>query len=352
MQTGSTVQELAAELARQQAAKVDLIADTRRVVMKVEDTGELNIEAMSDGRSHKFGIDHQAHRQIGSRLKIPAIYYDRMRKEDPELLATNVNNWFTDQPEERMLRALDDNLRAFLSNRYQRIDHLDVLTKALPILENLGGEYVVKSSQVTPNRMYLQIVTPMTRAEIKVGDEVEAGFILGNSETGMGSLFVEQLVWRLICKNGMRRGHSLRKHHVGQRQDEGLLEILSDTSLRLEDAALVSKLGDVMAHAVTHEALEAAIAGMREATERPIEGSVVKAAEVLTQKVGLTEGEGEQMLQLLIQGGDLSQYGAANAVTALAHSSESYDRAFELEGLGGQVIDLSKTDWQQVAQAA
>ena len=104
----------------------------------------------------------------------------------------------------------------------------------------------------------------------KVGDEVQAGFIIGNSEVGAGSVFVEQLVWRLICLNGMRRGQSLRK-----------------------------------------------------------------------------------MLQHLIAGGDLSQYGAAaNAVTRLAHDAESYDRAFELEGLGGQVIDLAANDWQQVAQAA
>lgn len=352
MQTGCTIQELAAELSRQQAAKVDLIVDTRRAAMTVDDDGELGITAQSDGRNFKFGIDKQAHRQIASRLQIPAKYYDRMKTEDPELLATNVNNWFTDQPEERMLRALDDTVRAFLSNRYQRIDHLDLLKRSLPILESLEGDYIVKSSQVTQSRMYIQIVTPMTRAEIKVGDEVEAGFILGNSETGMGSVFVEQLVWRLICLNGMRRGHSLRKHHVGQRQDEGLLGILSDESLRLEDKALTSKLGDVMAHAVTHEALETAIAGMREATERPIEGNVVKAAEVLVQKVGLTDGEGDKMLQHLIAGGDLTQYGAANAVTRLAHDSESYDRAFELEGLGGQVIDLSSNDWQQVAQAA
>jgi hypothetical protein len=34
-----------------------------------------------------------AHRQIGTHLKIPAAYYDRMLDVNPALLAQNVNSW-------------------------------------------------------------------------------------------------------------------------------------------------------------------------------------------------------------------------------------------------------------------
>lgn len=64
--------------------------------------------------------DH-AHGQIAQRLDIPAKYYNRMRSEAPALLAANVNNWFQEQPERRMIRTLDGKARAFLSDRYRRV---------------------------------------------------------------------------------------------------------------------------------------------------------------------------------------------------------------------------------------
>ena len=40
-----------------------------------------------------------------------------------------------------------------------------------------------------------------------------------------------------------------------------------------------------------------------------------------------------------------------NAVTRTAEDVESYDRASELEALGGAVVDLHARDWQQIATA-
>ena len=59
-----------------------------------------------------LGVGEIAHRQIGSALGIPAKYYDKMRAENPELLAQNVNSWFTMTPQKRMVRTLDGNARA------------------------------------------------------------------------------------------------------------------------------------------------------------------------------------------------------------------------------------------------
>jgi hypothetical protein len=41
-----------------------------------------------------------------------------------------------------------------------------------------------------------------------------------------------------------------------------------------------------------------------------------------------------------------------NAVTNLANDTESYDRATELEFLGGQVLDLNPSQWERIAVAA
>ena len=41
-----------------------------------------------------------------------------------------------------------------------------------------------------------------------------------------------------------------------------------------------------------------------------------------------------------------------NAVTNLANDTDSYDRASELELLGGRILDLPANQWHEVAIAA
>ena len=48
----------------------------------------------------------------------------------------------------------------------------------------------------------------------------------------------------------------------------------------------------------------------------------------------------------------MTRYGLQWAVTRLAGETNDYDRATELERLGGQVIELPKTDWQRIIEEA
>jgi hypothetical protein len=40
------------------------------------------------------------------------------------------------------------------------------------------------------------------------------------------------------------------------------------------------------------------------------------------------------------------------AVTRLAQDAENYDRASDLERLGGRIIELPRSEWRQLAEAA
>ena len=64
--------------------------------------------------------------------------YQRMRDQAPELLAANVNEWFQQKPERRMVRTLDGQMRAFLSDRYRRLDNFDLALAVLPVLKEMG----------------------------------------------------------------------------------------------------------------------------------------------------------------------------------------------------------------------
>ncbi|HEY9782088.1 MAG TPA: hypothetical protein V6D09_18350 [Leptolyngbyaceae cyanobacterium] len=113
MKSGLALVELATALERQSETKKDFVASTS--VLEMTPKGELTLE--TETSSNEFPVTENCHTQIAAKLDIPAKYYNRMRKEAPELLATNVNEWFHNKPSRRMIRTLDEQARAFLSDR-------------------------------------------------------------------------------------------------------------------------------------------------------------------------------------------------------------------------------------------
>jgi len=48
----------------------------------------------------------------------------------------------------------------------------------------------------------------------------------------------------------------------------------------------------------------------------------------------------------------LSAWGLLNSVTAQAHTATSYDRNIEIIEAGGAILDLPKTEWRTILEAA
>lgn len=204
MKSGVTLQQMLTEVKRQSESKEDyLIAPNR---LRMESYGKEMFLHLSDDSGTELiepmTITGIAHRQIGTHLRIPAAYYDRMREERPDLLAYNANTWFKQESSQRMLRTLDGSARAYLSNRYRRIDNIDIAGVTLPILGGLP-DIRFESCQITESRMYIKAVNPRLQAEVSPGDIVQAGVIISNSEVGLGSVSIQPLIYRLVCSNGM-----------------------------------------------------------------------------------------------------------------------------------------------------
>jgi len=348
MLKGLTLQELAAKIDANKADKRDMIADTRTTAVVVGDDG-LALHVDDQGT---FPIQPIAHRQIAERTGIPAKYYDRMAANAPGLLASNVNHWFASNPEDRMVRTMGGRVRAFLSNRYQRIENEEIAQTVLPILAEIPGVQVI-SAEITESRMYIQAITPR-RMAVKVGDEVQAGVIISNSEIGLGSVSVSPLVYRLVCKNGMVSSDGrLRAYHVGRLiADNDAL--WADDTRKADDRAVLLKVRDTVTAAVDAVKFRERVERMSGLTEmRMVTGaSAVKAVEVLAAKVGATDQEAKGILQSLIEGADLSARGMLNAVTAQAHTAANYDRSVELETAGGALLDLAPNQWREILEAA
>jgi hypothetical protein len=343
MYSGRSLMDLAKELDRQAQVKEDLIANTAALTL----TPEFELDTGDD----QYGMLPLAHRQVGDRVGIPAKYYNRMQELAPELLAHNVNHWFQEQPENRMIRLLDGEVRAFLSDRYQRRDNHELMQFLFPTFKDIGGLQMT-SCEITEHKLYLKLTTPRVQTEIRKGDIVQAGLVISNSEVGLGAFKVQPLILRLVCDNGMISNvYGMSKYHVGRRIEiESDIQMLfSDETLKADDETFFLKCRDIVKGALSEDTFQMIANQLMAATENKIHVKPTATVERLTKKYSLTQDESENVLTSLLQESDLTQYGLVNAITHASHEAANYDRATEMEELGGTVLTLTNGEWKELA---
>ena len=336
MKAGKNITELANEIVRQQNNKRDFLISSNKINAFVNDN-HLEIGfGIKDNNEELFTapLTTNGHIQLGDYCKIPKKYYD-MLIPHPELLATNLKHWLERSNGKRMVRTLDGNVRAFLSDKYRRLDNYDLAQQVLPMLNEVDAE--IESCEITDSKLYIKAITHKTQAEIKKGDVVSAGILITNSETGHGSLSIKPLVYRLVCSNGaVADDYAMRKYHAGKHTEMEQIEYSNET-IKADDIAFWLKVRDLVKFSLQEVTFEQIVNKMRESTEIKII-EPVKAIELVTKKYNLGEEEKKDVLSHLIKGGDLSSWGLGNAVTRMAQDVYSYDRSTELEHIGYQVM--------------
>lgn len=359
MKTGKSLVDLATEIQRRAENKKDVIVNTKNMTM---DAGQ----HMLIGGQLDLEVNEIAHNQIGEHVGIPAKYYDRMRAEAPDLLAANVNRWFAQKPENRMVRTLDGKMRSLLSDRYRALENEDLAEAVLPVIGDLGLD--IMSAEITDRRLYIKCVDKkVTRELAKAGAHFGDGghtivrvtspaITISNSEVGMGALSILAGIYDDFCSNlATFRERSVRKYHVGARHDlvgENIVHMLSDETRQKTDVALWAQIRDVVKGAFDRTRFDELCDRIEDTKKDEIAGDVVKVVNLATKKLGLNETEGASVLEHLIKGADLSRFGLYNAVTRAAQDVPSYDRATELEAIGANVIELPRSEWQEVLKQA
>jgi hypothetical protein len=354
MKSGLTLTALAEELTRQQNAKRDLLVPSSLLHHETDSAGTTALLVEEDNAPRRYKVTELARRQLAEKLNIPFKYFERMRMDEPGLLDRNVNTWLEKDDSNRMLRTLDGNVRAVLSDRYRRLDNFALAEQTLPILQGLNGTF--ESVELTETRMYLKFVLPRLKYEMAPGDVVQGGVMISNSEVGLGMLSVQPLVYRLVCSNGMiAPDYSMKKTHIGRsvnNDDEEAVRVFQDDTLEADDKALFLKVRDVMQAALSEITFRQIAVKMQKTIGIEITGNPVKAVEVLGQRYGLNEDERSGVLRHLISGGQLSGYGLVNAVTGFGQEVDDYDRSTELEALGGRLVYQDENAWRSLAEAA
>ena len=358
------------------ALKQDFTAPTKDLQLETQITdgdnankSQVILEATGGEPTKILTVNEVALQQISSKSEIDIRTVRRLRDHYPAELDSIINAIWKREPKGIMLRTFVDKddsdkgvLRAFTSSSYKVFDNEDVLTNTLPQLVDSPADWQVVNGTLTDQRMYLRLKSLNQVAEPAVGDAMANGLLISNSEVGLGSVNVQQLIYTLICKNGMTTANKSRSTHVTSSRGTDSWSILTDEAKSADNQALSLKLRDLVGHFANRESFDQVIDQMRLAHSEKVTGSLPSAVDTLCGILKLPKSDNPKVLAGLMatlqqsgynQGQAASRATFVNAVTAVGNQATTLeDNREDWSRLGGKVLNLAPNQWQSVAVAA
>ena len=211
-----------------------------------------------NGTTRDASLTKWSRQQVLNRLGIPAQYWDRC---PADLKATNGNFWLANQfdkdsqrivPREEsevLLRYRDrgdgrNDLRAMLSTRYAKVNNADLSEAMYDVAKQ--SDYRMEVSPydhvaITDTHFFARVLFPDLMKEVRPGDWMQVGVIIGNSEVGARRITMQAFLWRLICDNGMigdiTKFDGFQHRHVGMNRPELISNINFSLANALEGGA-------------------------------------------------------------------------------------------------------------------
>ena len=344
---------------------------------------EVSLRLKTNGGYTKWGVESQVHGQLAGKTGINAHYYRKMMAEAPDLLQTNLKYWFeklAEKGKRYLVRMLDLNVRAFLSDRYRPIDHLDLLTTAVKIItgQGAGGVDYAQGAKcfswtLTPTNMNVCLFNPAMQVDLndldkgvqfngdwerdshgwykakdtrEVSDRpspdkphvVFPACRITNSETGHGGLGIQAGFAELICSNAAWIGEKFGTRHLGKTLEVD--DVLSPDTIRKQNEVIYAKTGDYVRQVFSPEKLLEFCKKTKGLQE--IEVDPKEAINNIAKLDNITEDMREDILAAYSPIGNKdTMLDVQRAVTRAAqqYQEESPDKTFVLEELGGTLIE-------------
>ena len=312
------LEKLIEELEGQKPLKWDKKLNSYQIEMALDE----NHPVLQINGEKFFPITKPCHNQIAEKLEIPFKYYHKMEGEAPELLAENVNTWLGKMNKEYFIRGLGDSIRAFLSDRYRVIDHLDVLYCSLNELQ--AHEAEIEDCYLSEIEMNIKVKSQQLKDFVRHKDDlIMGGLFFTNSETGHKALRVEPRLFRVKCSNGMIIEEFVtREIHIGDDEFDEVIYL----SIRRSIRELFQRFGEITLT-------------LREATEVKIK-SPQKVIQNVVDQYRLSDAQKANILMAFGAEPEYDKYGIANAVTLAAQKEEVWEKSVEMERIGGNIITL------------
>ena len=329
---------------------------------------QIVLEKQGGEPTRHFAVNDVALDQIAQKANLDVRTARRVQQNYPRQFDSLVNAIWQKEPSVRMLRTFDSPttpnrgiVRAVVSDKFKTFDNSDLLESALPQLIDSPAQWQVVTGSVTDRRLYLRLKSNAITGQAAVGDIMANGIMLSNSEVGMGSVSVAQLVWTVACLNGMQSEKRSRHSHVtSSRADGDTWGVLTDEAKAADNLALSLKVRDLVTDYADRDNFDKTLERMREAHNDTIEGGPSAAVEALGKVLQIPKKQNDNLLDGLMatigqsgyeNGKAISRATLVNAVTRVANNVAD-DDVDDWQKLGGRVLDLPKSEWQRVALAA
>jgi len=342
-------------LGEQNARKHDVVAsastihaathDTHGYILFVEDADPVGVDP--DGTIVtdflKVAPNDVMDDGIATRLGIPRAYFRRMRVEAPQLLCENVNEWLTQlDSQPQLLRTFRSDAgdiaigRAFLSDRFECIDHFDIVLGVLDGVRSAAPNAEVTGCDMTDKKMRLRIEAPEIALNVQdllggysvMGRSARdfpmmwAGIAVENSEVGAGAFTLSPRAVVQVCKNGMTRSvDAMRRVHLGSRMEEGIVN-WSDETRRAQIDLIRNQARDAVGTFLNPDYLQRFADDMARAQGQTVEQPTQAVAYIATA-LGYSDTDRDAILTHFLRSGDETALGLAQAVTFHAQDLDS-----------------------------
>lgn len=369
-----TLQNLVTELERQRKSRIDFVADVRH--LSIEANGGIKVipataqafEWMPEG---PMMMKRAAYHQLAERTSppMPTRFFDALMEERPNRLADLVNGLHADDPKKRLVRCLDNEIRAWLSNSYRVLDNLDIAFTCMEEAQKKNAQ--VFEADLSDRRMRIKFTTQDVWDKIDVTQRSgpQGGWFAGaignrdlmgktimgarireelpggpgtihpvvtalNSETGHGGFHIRIGLLLGMCFNVATLETVVSRVHLGERLEEGMF---SQETISAESKAIMLKARDAVRAAFDQNKFAAMVAKAKAAQADKLEAPGAAIDNIIATGA-VNEEQREALLMYFHRDYDPTRFGLAQAVSRLAQDLDDPDDAGELENLAGKII--------------
>ena len=369
MKSRGNIGDIVTELRRQVDARIDFTIDTNDLQLAIGDDGEPRLSPRGDsGRDFLpragFPMLDQAFVQVAGRALtggIPMKFMRRAWDDHPERTRDFINGVMADNPKRRMVRVLDDKVRAYLGQSYRTIDNYDIAGQALKLAQ--AHDAMPIEASLTDSHLRLRFVSrEVTEALQRVRDDESKGWFAGglgshlsqvsaqswgelpgdtahpalgfrNSETGHGGCDLDGGILLGCCFNLAWVRRMVHEVHIGEKLD---VQLFSQETARKHADLIYAKMRDASAAYFTPATFAEIIAEVEGAQQQAV--APAYATEALVQaSEALNDDDMNALLSYFhAQPGDATVFNLGQAVSRFAQDVEPA-RAESLEQLAGEI---------------
>ena len=317
----------------------DMLVGAKAIGWSVSHQNKLQPVGVTIG-GNTYSVHPHAFGQAASRYDVPKRYLDKLLQRadwSRDLASATLNTHAQNDTGKMLVRTFKGKIRAFLSDRYRRIDSRPLLVAFVEAIKDCGMQVV--DARCTDVRLSVRAVFPQL-VDIH-GDPNLFGIEWVNSDYGAGKHEVRVFFLRTACLNGMTGEAVESQVHLGSRVSADVK--LSKDTLELDTATLVSAMGDIVRDACSQPKRKATIERVRKAAGERIElGDHLPSA----LRRALSKQEQDRMRDLFDSSEAVmlppapTTFRLSNVLSWMANTASSTDRALELQSLAGQVAGI------------